>query len=113
MHLHKFPEIASFIVSLLTTLPEFIKLTPDIINPGVQYPHWEAYSFEKAICNGWGFLSQPKPSMVVMLLPITWPNLTKHEFMGFEFSLFFLFIITEHAPQSPSAQPSFVPVILW
>ena len=39
MHLHKFPEIASFIVSLLTTLPEFIKLTPDIINPGVQYPH--------------------------------------------------------------------------
>ena len=50
--------------------------------------------------------------MVVMLLPITWPNLTKHEFMGFESSLFFLFIITEHAPQSPSAQPSFVPVIL-
>ena len=50
--------------------------------------------------------------MVVMLLPITWPNLTKHEFMGFESSLLFLFIITEHAPQSPSAQPSFVPVIL-
>ena len=50
--------------------------------------------------------------MVVMLLPITWPNLTKHEFIGFEFCLFYSSIITEHAPQSPSAQPSFVPVIL-
>ena len=48
---------------------------------------------------------------MVKLLPITWPNLTKHEFMGFD-HLFFYFIITEQAPQSPSAQPSFVPVIL-
>ena len=106
------PEIASFIVSSVIFLLELSKLIPDIIKPGVQYPHCEACSLVKATCKGCGFLSQPRPSIVVTELPITWPNLTKQAFIGLELPLPVSSIITEQAPQSPSAQPSLVPVIL-
>ena len=82
------------------------------MKPGVQYPHWEACSLVNATCKGCGFLSQPRPSIVVTELPITWPNLTKQAFIGLELPLPVSSIITEQAPQSPSAQPSLVPVIL-
>ena len=52
VHLHKLPENASLIVSSLISLFEFNKLTPATMKPGVQYPHYEAFSFEKATCKG-------------------------------------------------------------
>src|SRR5271154_754016 len=74
------------------------------IIPGVQIPHCAPPVEENAVCNACNFPLLVRPSMVSTLAPAACSTGTRQLFTSWPS------INTEHAPHSPSPQPSLVPV---
>ncbi len=84
--------------------PESRKARPDISMPGVQIPHWTPPLAMNAACSGSSRPSAAMPSTVRTSRPSTWQMGTR------QLSTTSPSRSTEHAPHSPSPQPSFEPV---
>jgi len=76
----------------------------DMRKPGVQYPHWTAPCSTKAFCTGCSLLPLARPSTVMICAPCARGAGTRQAITALPSRN------TVHAPHSPSAQPSFVPV---
>src|SRR5260221_8133994 len=78
--------------------------TADIMKPGVQYPHWTAPCCTKASCTGWSCPSVASPSTVMISAPCARGAGTRQAITALPSRKIV------HAPHSPSAQPSLVPI---
>src|SRR6516165_9907662 len=80
--------------------------------PGVQKPHCEPWPVASAVCTGCNLPSCARSSTVMSSPPSSWPSVTMQAFTGSYFSRpsCSRAMTTVQAPQSPSAQPSLVPV---
>ena len=88
----------------------FNKLAIAITKPGVQKPHWLPPWLVNASWIGLGLSFEPMPSIVRISEPETWPIFNKHELAGRYSPPLIGDNNMLHAPQSPSAHPSFVPL---
>src|SRR5581483_3781579 len=87
----------------------------DITNPGVQNPHCEAWWSTIARCTGWRLPSEPDRLSTVTS---SWPSIVGRKRIQELIARYSTRLpsalsspnTTVHAPQSPSAQPSLVPV---
>ena len=103
---HRLPAIASRIAASVGAVPgpESRNARPAMSIPGVQIPHWTPPVARKAAWIGSSCPSDASPSTVRISLPSTWQTGTR------QLSTTSPSTRTEHAPHSPSPQPSFDPV---
>src|SRR5687767_3607714 len=80
------------------------RATPDMIMPGVQYPHCKASAFKNASWTGCSWLSFSSPSIVVICLLATLPTCVTHERVCCPSTS------TVQAPHCASPQPYLAPV---
>src|SRR5690242_6666052 len=100
------PLIHSRISSGDPVWPSRMQPTPDMICPGVQYPHWNASWSMNACCSGCNGPSSEsaRPSMVVTCAPSRRTASVRHPLTRRPSTR------TVHAPHAPASQPFFVPV---
>ena len=103
-HRHKFPDSASCISSRVGLSFRSSNALADNSMPGVQNPHCTAPCSTNAFCNRDNSPFCARPSTVRMRRPSAFLAGIIHEFVGSPSTRMV------HAPQSPSPQPSFVPV---
>ena len=108
---HKFPDRESWITLSEGFLCFSFNARAAITKPGVQNPHCDAALEFSASIKGLAELNLLAPSIVTIFLSSICPTFKIQEFTGAR-DPFSSKINTEHAPQSPSEHPSFVPVNL-
>jgi len=114
VHLHKFPSMARSAPARSNSLGSANHEVKAMMNPGVQNPHWLAFSSRNARITGVRPPEVPsiRPSRVIRCLPLSSPRASKHEGTARyrSWPAAYSPINTAHAPQSPSRQPSFVAI---
>jgi hypothetical protein len=107
------PASASCTIAVSAGSPPWWKANIAITKPGVQKPHWVASASTSACCTGWSAPSGPaKPSTVRTAQLSICGSIIRQEFTARSCSDPSMRRprTMVQAPQSPSAQPSLVPV---